>query len=87
MSLRYFDSLELDVQQAIREVAEEVGRFHRELGEKDDVRYRTMLEEQLEITEIDRDAFVAKTESLYEEFNEHYGPELVTTIRSYRSQD
>ena len=87
MSYRYFDSLELDVQQAIREVAEEVGRFHRELGEKDDVRYRTMLEEQLEITEIDRDAFAARTGSLYEQFNEHYGPELVATIRSYRSQD
>ncbi len=87
MSRRYFDSLEADVQQAILEVAEEIGRLHRELGEKEDVRYRTMLEEQLEITEIDRDAFAARTESLYEEFNEHYGPELVTTIRSYRAQD
>ena len=87
MSHRYFDSLDPDVQQAIREVAEEVGRFHRELGKSEDVRYRTMLEEQLEITEIDRDAFAARTKSLYEEFNEHYGPELVATIRSYRSHD
>ena len=87
MSRRYFDSLDADVQQAILKVAEEVGRLHRELGEKEDVRYRTMLEEQLEITEIDRDAFAARTESLYEELNEHYGPELVTTIRSYRAQD
>ena len=87
MSRRYFDALDPDVRQAIREVAEEVGRFHRELGEQEDVRYRTMLEGQLEITEIDRGAFAARTESLYDEFNEQYGPELVATIRSYRSQD
>ena len=70
----YARFIESDIQQAIREVAEEVGRFHRELGAKEDVRFRAMLEEQLEITEIDRDAFAAKTESLYDEFNEHYGP-------------
>jgi TRAP-type C4-dicarboxylate transport system substrate-binding protein len=87
MSRSYFESLEPDIQQAIREVAEEVGRFHRELGAKEDVRYRAMLEEQLEITEIDRDAFAARTESLYQEFNEHYGSGLVATIRSYRAQD
>ena len=46
-----------------------------------------MLDEQLEIVDIDRRAFEARTESLYEEFNEHYGPDLVATIRSYRNQE
>lgn len=87
MSRQYFDSLEPDVQRAVLDVAEQVGRFLRELLEQEDLRYRDMLADQLEISEIDRDAFAARTEFLYEEFNERYGPELVATIRSYRSRD
>ena len=87
MSQRYFESLEHDMKRAIVDVAVEVGHYLRELGANEDVRYQTMLAEQLEISEIDRAAFEATTEHLYESFNEHYGPELVATIRSYRSQN
>ena len=69
----------------LKAVAEEVGRFHRELGKKEDARYRIMLENELEITEIDFEAFAAKAGPLFEEFNVHYGPELVETIQSYRT--
>jgi tripartite ATP-independent transporter DctP family solute receptor len=87
MSRQYFESLEPEIQRAVLDVAEEVGRYHRELGAREDARYRDMLAETLEISEIDREAFAARTESLYREFNERHGPELVATIRSYRSQD
>ena len=87
MSQHFFTSLDEDIQIAIREVAEEVGRFHRELGKKEDARYRIMLDDKLEITEIDFEAFAAKAGPLYEEFNEHYGPEFVETIQSYRSHE
>lgn len=83
MSRQYLASLDEDIQAGIREVAAEVGEFHRELGQREDERYRIMLEEYLQISEIDRDAFAARAESLYEEFNEHFGPELVETIRGY----
>ncbi len=86
MSRRYFEALDPEVQQAVREAAEEVGRFHRELGEKEDARYRKMLEPLLTISEIDREAFEKRAALLYEEFNERFGPELVDRIRSYRDQ-
>lgn len=84
MSRTYFESLDEETQRAVREAAEEVGRFHRELGESEDVRYREMLEQHLEISEIDREAFAAAAEPLYDHFIERYGAELVETIRSYR---
>ena len=85
MSRSFFERLDPAMQQAIREVAVEVGRFHRELGETEDLRYREMLSEHLEITEIDQEAFAAAAEPLYEDFNERFGPELVETIRGYRT--
>lgn len=86
MSRSYFESLDADLQQGILEVAKEVGRYHRELGAREDERYRVELADQIEITEIDREAFVEAAEPLYEEFNEKFGPELVETIRSYRTE-
>lgn len=86
MSRSYFEALDAEMQTAIREVAREVGRFHRELGEREDERLRKMLEEQVEITEIDRAAFAAAAEPLYHEFNETFGPELVEQVRSYQGR-
>ena len=86
MSRQYLDSLDEDIQIAIREVASSVGSFMRELGAQKDKEYRVMLEDHLEISEIDRDAFFKVAEPLYKEYNNHYGPEFVETIRSYRSQ-
>ncbi len=86
MSRQYLESLDEDLQVGIREVAAEVGRFHRELGVREDARYRTMLEEHLQISEIDQPAFAERAEPLYEEFNRHFGPELVDTIRTYGKQ-
>jgi TRAP-type C4-dicarboxylate transport system substrate-binding protein len=86
MSRQYYESLDEDLRQGILEVAKEVGRYHRELGAREDERYRRELADQIEITEIDRDAFIEAAEPLYEEFDEKFGPELVETIRSYREE-
>jgi tripartite ATP-independent transporter DctP family solute receptor len=84
MSRSYFESLDEGLRAAIVEAAREVGRFHRELGEKEDERYRKMLEERMEVTEIDEAAFAAAAEPLYREFEEKFGPSMVETVRSYR---
>jgi tripartite ATP-independent transporter DctP family solute receptor len=84
MSRAYFESLDEDLQRAILDAAREVGRFHRELGAKEDERFRQLLEERMEVTEIDEAAFAAAAEPLYREFEEKFGTEMVETVRSYR---
>jgi tripartite ATP-independent transporter DctP family solute receptor len=81
MSRGYFESLEPDLRLAILEAAKEVGRFHRELGEKEDERFRKLLEEKMEVTEIDRTAFARTAEPLYRDFEEKFGTEMVEAVR------
>jgi tripartite ATP-independent transporter DctP family solute receptor len=83
MARSYFEGLEEDLQAAILDAAKEVGRFHRELGEREDERYRELLEERMEVTEIDVAAFAAAAEPLYREYEEKFGVEIVETVRSY----
>ncbi|MGH9391999.1 MAG: TRAP transporter substrate-binding protein DctP, partial [Vicinamibacteria bacterium] len=84
MSRRYFEALDEDLRLAILEAAAEVGRFHRELGEREDEGFLELLEERMEVTEIDRPAFTAAAEPLYREFEEKFGAEMVEAVRSYR---
>jgi tripartite ATP-independent transporter DctP family solute receptor len=81
MSRNYFESLEPDLRLAILEAAKEVGRFHRELGEREDERLRKLLEERMEVTEIDRAAFAGAAEPLYRDFEETFGAEMVEAVR------
>jgi len=83
MSRAYFEALDEDLRLAILDAGREVGRFHRELGEKEDERFRLLLEERMEVTEIDQHAFAAAAEPLYREFEEKFGAEMVETVRSY----
>jgi tripartite ATP-independent transporter DctP family solute receptor len=83
MSRAYFEGLDEDLRLAILETAAEVGRFHRELGAREDERFLELLEERMEVTEIDRAAFAAAAEPLYREFEEKFGAEMVETVRSY----
>lgn len=85
MSRRYFDKLSPELQQALVEVAEEVGRFHRELGVKEDKRYRAMLEGELAFNEIDRESFEKAAEPVFEDFYQKFGREHVDAIREYRN--
>jgi TRAP-type C4-dicarboxylate transport system substrate-binding protein len=85
MSREYWERLDPEVRQAILDVAKKVGRYHRELGEKEDARYREMLEKHMEVTEIDQEAFAAAAEPLYEEYEKKFGSEIVNTIKSYRT--
>jgi tripartite ATP-independent transporter DctP family solute receptor len=84
MSRAYFEALDEDLRLAILETAAEVGRFHRALGEREDERFRKLLEERMEVAEIDQAAFAAAAEPLYREFEEKFGAEIVETVRSYR---
>jgi tripartite ATP-independent transporter DctP family solute receptor len=85
MSRRYFAALDEDLRVAILEAAAEVGRYHRELGEKEDERFLEDLRRRMEVAEIDRAAFTAASEPLYREFEEKFGAELVETVRSYQN--
>jgi tripartite ATP-independent transporter DctP family solute receptor len=84
MSRSYFEALDFDLRLAILESAGEVGRFHRELGEREDERFRKILEEKMTVTEIDRAAFAVAAEPLYRDFEEKFGREMVDAVRSYR---
>jgi tripartite ATP-independent transporter DctP family solute receptor len=84
MSRTYFEALDEELRAGILESAAEVGRFHRDLGEKEDEGFRKLLEERMEVTEIDEAAFAAAAEPLYHDFEERFGREMVETVRSYR---
>ena len=85
MSREYFESFDEELRGAILETAAEVGRFHRELGAREDENFLELLEERMEVTEIDRAAFAVAAEPLYREFEEKFGAEMVETVRSYRN--
>ena len=84
MSRTYFEALDEELRAGILESAAEVGRFHRDLGEKEDEGFRKLLGERMEVTEIDEAAFAAAAEPLYHDFEEKFGREMVETVRSYR---
>jgi tripartite ATP-independent transporter DctP family solute receptor len=85
MSQAYFESLPDDVRRAVQEVAFEVGRYHRRLGEEEDERHLAFLEGRLQIDTIDRPAFEASGVPLYEHYEERFGRRLVDAARSYRN--
>ena len=85
MSQAYFESLEPDIQTAIREVAVEVGRYHRQSLAEQDRRHLEFLEGKLQIDDIDRAAFEAAGAPLYEHYIERFGSEFIEMARSYRT--
>jgi TRAP-type C4-dicarboxylate transport system substrate-binding protein len=82
MSRRFFDSLPEDVRRRLRDIAVEVGDFHRERGEILDAEYLAECRKYLQVTEIDRAAFEAASAPLYDEFTRRHGPELVDSVRA-----
>lgn len=85
MSQAYFESLEPDIRTAIREVAVEVGRYHRQSLAEQDRRHLEFLEGKLQIDDIDRAAFEAAGAPLDEHYIERFGPELVEAAQNYRT--
>ncbi len=85
MSRSYFESLDEEMRTAILDVAREVGRYHRKLGIEEDARYRSFLEQHMQVTEIDQQAFETAARPLYEDYEKKFGSEIVETIESYRS--
>ena len=85
MSQAYFQSLPDGVRAAVREVAVEVGRYHRRLGETEDVRHLAFLKDRLQIDTIDRSAFEAAGAPLYQHYQERFGDGILEAARSYYS--
>jgi len=85
MSQDYFESLDPEIQAAIREVAVAVGHYHRQDLAEQDERHLQFLEGKLQINGIDRAAFEAVSGPIYEHYVERFGPELVEMARSYRT--
>jgi len=84
MSRSYFDSLPEELRSAIKEVAREVGRYHRDLGAREDERYLAFLRDKLAVSEIDRARFETAAAPLYEEFRGRFGGEILEAVESYR---
>lgn len=83
MSQTYFESLPEEIRRAVKEVAVDVGRYHRQLGKEEDERHLEFLKERLEIDAIDRPAFEAAGEPLYQHYTERFGPDLIEAARGY----
>ncbi|MFQ5789691.1 MAG: TRAP transporter substrate-binding protein [Acidobacteriota bacterium] len=84
MSQSYFNSLPKPIRQAVKEVAVEVGRYHRRLGVEEDQRHLELLKDKLEIHTIDRQAFEALAGPLYDDHVEHFGSDLLEAARGER---
>lgn len=83
----FYQSLPADLQQAVEEAANEVSKWQWEQAEADEVEYMKVLEESgieiTELTEENRQAFIEKTESVYDEFKKiEGGEELLKTLEN-----
>lgn len=83
----FYKSLPSDLQQAVEEAADEVSAWQWEQAASDEVEYMKVLEESgieiTELTEENRQAFIEKTKSVYDEFKQiEGGEELLKTLES-----
>lgn len=87
ISEEFYQSLPADLQQAVEEAANEVSKWQWEQAAADEVEYMKVLEESgieiTELTEENRQAFIEKTKSVYDEFKKiEGGEELLKTLES-----
>ena len=81
----HFAKLPPEVQKILRETALEVEPIAREIGAKDDSELLAKLKEKgMQVNEADKDAFVAGSKAIYEEFGKTVpgGAELIAKIQS-----
>jgi TRAP-type transport system periplasmic protein len=83
---RFWKTLPPDVQQVLAKISVEVGDFARKEGARMDKELQEKMQQSLKINEVDKDAFVAASKPVYEEFAKEVkgGKELVDRILSLR---
>ncbi len=86
VSEKFWKSLPPDVQQVLAKISVEVGDFARQEGARMDKDLQEKMKQNLKINEVDKDAFVAASKPVYEEFSKEVkgGKELVDRILSLR---
>jgi tripartite ATP-independent transporter DctP family solute receptor len=86
VSEKFWKSLPSDVQQVLAKISVEVGDFARQEGARMDKELQEKMKQNLKINEVDKDAFVAASKPVYEEFAKEVkgGKELVDRILSLR---
>ena len=70
---KFFENLPQDVQTVLKAAAEDAGKFARKTGAEMDDSLMKEAAKNMEINEIDRDAFVAASQGLYDEYPKEFG--------------
>jgi tripartite ATP-independent transporter DctP family solute receptor len=83
---RFWKTLPPDVQQVLAKISVEVGDFARKEGARMDKDLEEKMQKSLKINEVDKNAFVAASKPVYEEFAKEVkgGKEVVDRILSLR---
>ena len=86
VSERFWKTLPPDIQQVLAKISVEVGDFARKEGARMDKDLEEKMAKSVKINEVDKDAFVAASKPVYEEFAKEVkgGKELVDRILSLR---
>ena len=86
VSERFWKTLPPDVQQALAKTAVEVGDFARKEGARMDKEILEKMQKTLKVNEVDKDAFVKASKSVYDDFAKEVkgGKELVDRILALR---
>lgn len=84
MARRYFDALPEDVRRVLVDAAEEAGRYQREVGQQQERTDLELCAKFLQITRIDRAAFLRAAAPLYDEFVGRVGQEPIEAARRAR---
>jgi tripartite ATP-independent transporter DctP family solute receptor len=86
VSERFWKTLPPDVQQVLAKTAVEVGDFARKEGARMDKEILEKMQKTLKVNEVDKDAFVNASKSVYEDFSKEVkgGKELVDRILALR---
>jgi tripartite ATP-independent transporter DctP family solute receptor len=80
MNRAFYESLPDDVKRVLREAGEEVGRYHRALGQEKDAAFLDVCRKHAEVAEIDRAAFVAAARPILDEMEAQLGEDLFEAL-------
>lgn len=79
---RWFDALPPDLREGLVAAAEETGEWLRVFLEEEDERLLALVGEQLEVNEVDREAFAAAAAPVFDHYRERFGGEWIETVRT-----
>ena len=70
---KFFENLPADIQEIVKQAAEDTGKYARKTGEELDNSLMEEAKKHMEVNEIDRDAFIAASQGLYDEYPKEFG--------------